>query len=166
MQRLLLLFAILLTPWVAPGETLTVKPGDNLDIALYKARQMRERKPAEAVEIIFSGGVYRLPGPLHLGPEDSGTAIAPLRLLAARGAQVVLSGGQPVTRFEVLPDGSRHVVFSGVPGRIYRIQSSETMSSSESWADRMTVQADEDGSFGMTDALPLPGKRFYRAVFP
>jgi hypothetical protein len=73
---------------------------------------------------------------------------------------------QEAEALEVLPDGSRHVVFTGVPGRIYRIQSSETMSSSESWADRTTVQADEDGSFGMTDALPLPGKRFYRAVYP
>jgi hypothetical protein len=73
---------------------------------------------------------------------------------------------QEAEAFEVLPDGSRDVVFSGVPGRIYRIQSSETMSSSESWTDRKTVQADEDGSFSMIDTLPLPGKRFYRAVYP
>jgi len=73
---------------------------------------------------------------------------------------------QKAEDLEVLSNGSRRVVFTGVPGRIYRIQSSETMSSSESWTDRKTVQADEDGSFEMIDALPLPGKRFYRAVYP
>ena len=31
---------------------------------------------------------------------------------------------------------------------------------------RATVQADEDGSFDLTDTLPLPAARFYRAVFP
>ncbi|MES2920167.1 MAG: family 78 glycoside hydrolase catalytic domain [Verrucomicrobiota bacterium] len=64
------------------------------------------------------------------------------------------------------PDGSRHVKFSGVPGRIYRIQSSESMDGSEAWTTRATLQADEDGSFEIIDALPLPGARFYRAVFP
>jgi hypothetical protein len=73
---------------------------------------------------------------------------------------------QEAEALEVLPDGSRRVVFSGVPGRIYRIQSSETMGGPESWTDRKNVQADEDGSFEMADALPLPGKRFYRAVYP
>jgi len=67
---------------------------------------------------------------------------------------------------ELLPDGGRRVVFNGVPGRVYRIQSSETMSGSESWMDRKTVQADDDGSFELVDTLPLPGKRFYRAVYP
>jgi hypothetical protein len=28
------------------------------------------------------------------------------------------------------------------------------------------IQAEEDGSFVMTDTLPLPVARFYRAVFP
>jgi alpha-L-rhamnosidase len=73
---------------------------------------------------------------------------------------------QTAENLEELPDGGRRVVFSGVPGRIYRIQSSETMSSSGDWLDRKTVQADEDGSFEMVDTLPLPGKRFYRAIYP
>lgn len=73
---------------------------------------------------------------------------------------------QEAQSFETLPDGSRRVVFLGVPGRIYRIQSSETMSDPAGWTDREAVQADEDGSFQLIDTLPLPGKRFYRAVFP
>lgn len=64
-----------------------------------------------------------------------------------------------------LPDGSQHVIFSGVPGRIYRIQSSDEMGSG-SWVDRSSEQAEEDGSFDFIDTVPLPGKRFYRAVFP
>ena len=81
----------------------------------------------------------------------------------------IIPAGAPVQKpepIENLPDGSRRVVFSGVPGRIYRIQSSETMTEPVGWTDRETVQADENGSFEMTDTLPLPGKRFYRAVFP
>ena len=73
---------------------------------------------------------------------------------------------QEARSIEKLPDGSQRVAFSGVPGRIYRIQSSETMADPVSWTDRETIQADEDGSFELIDTLPLPGKRFYRAVFP
>ncbi len=64
-----------------------------------------------------------------------------------------------------LPDGSQHVVFSGVAGRIYRVQSSDEMGSG-SWVDRSSEQAEEDGSFEFVDSVPLPGRRFYRAVFP
>ena len=67
---------------------------------------------------------------------------------------------------QLLPDGSRRVTFTGVPGRIYRIESSESMDGSQAWTTRSNVQADEDGSFEIIDALPLPGARFYRAVFP
>ncbi len=73
---------------------------------------------------------------------------------------------QEAESWDALPDGSRRIVFSGVPGRIYRIQSSETMGDPESWTDRETVQADENGRFELIDTIPLPGKRFYRAVFP
>jgi alpha-L-rhamnosidase len=73
---------------------------------------------------------------------------------------------QEARSIEKLPDGSQRVVFSGVPGRIYRIQSSETMADPVAWTDRETIQADEDGSFELIDTRPLPGKRFYRAVFP
>ncbi|MCW1925171.1 family 78 glycoside hydrolase catalytic domain [Luteolibacter arcticus] len=73
---------------------------------------------------------------------------------------------QKVESFGSLVDGSRRVAFIGIPGRIYRVQSSETMSDPESWADRETIQADEEGRFELIDSVPLPEKRFYRAIFP
>lgn len=103
MRRLLLLFALLLAPWLAPAGTLNVKPGDNLFEALVKARQMRAKEPTEPVSIVFSGGVYSWP--LSLGPEDSGTALSPLRLVAARGERVVFSARRQIYGFKVLPDG-------------------------------------------------------------
>ncbi|MES2439461.1 MAG: family 78 glycoside hydrolase catalytic domain [Verrucomicrobiota bacterium] len=63
-------------------------------------------------------------------------------------------------------DESREVLFKGVSGRIYRIQSSETLGPESTWSTRATVQAEEDGGFKFTDHLPLPSARFYRAVFP
>ncbi|MEI7909693.1 MAG: family 78 glycoside hydrolase catalytic domain [Verrucomicrobiota bacterium] len=65
------------------------------------------------------------------------------------------------------PDGSRQVRFAGVAGRIYRIQSSESMADAAAWTTRATVAAAAtDGSFSFTDTQPLPTARFYRAVFP
>ncbi|WP_052572861.1 family 78 glycoside hydrolase catalytic domain [Haloferula sp. BvORR071] len=62
------------------------------------------------------------------------------------------------------PDGSQRVVFSGVAGRIYRIESTESMSNA--WIERASIQAESNGGFEFIDTLPLPDKRFYRAVFP
>ncbi|MDB6079253.1 MAG: Alfa-L-rhamnosidase [Akkermansiaceae bacterium] len=81
----------------------------------------------------------------------------------------IIPAGAPVqtaVSITALPDRSLQVVFSGVPGRIYRIQSSETMDGEAAWTTRATVQAGEDGRFEMTDAAALPAARFYRAVFP
>jgi len=66
----------------------------------------------------------------------------------------------------IQPDGSRQVLFSGVAGRIYRIQSGEALANPAAWTTRATVQAADDGSFGFTDPQPLPAARFYRAIFP
>ena len=73
---------------------------------------------------------------------------------------------QQALSIQTQPDGSREVRFGGVPGRIYRIQSCESPDGSGAWMTRATVQAGEDGGFGMTDAHPPPAARFYRAVFP
>ena len=82
----------------------------------------------------------------------------------------VIPADAPVQEAESItkqPDGSQRVVFSGVPGRIYRIQSSDELGSGAGgWVDRGSKQAEEDGRFEFVDAVPLPGKRFYRAVFP
>lgn len=71
----------------------------------------------QAVEVRVAPGVYELRQPLVLGPEDSGTAAAPVRWLAQPGA--VLRGGprvrhwRPVTDAAILarlPEESRETV--------------------------------------------------------
>ena len=73
---------------------------------------------------------------------------------------------QQALSIQLQPDGSNHVVFGGVAGRIYRIQSSDVLDDPAAWTTRATVVAAADGSFSLHDAPPLPAARFYRAVFP
>ncbi|RYG44141.1 hypothetical protein EON79_15530 [bacterium] len=70
------------------------------------------------------------------------------------------------TSVEVRSDGAVEVWFSGFPGRVYRIESSDTLEGPPSWLERTAIPAGEDGSFLFVDPAPLPEKRFYRAGFP
>ncbi|KRV48309.1 acyltransferase [Wenjunlia vitaminophila] len=47
-----------------------------------------------AVQVVVRGGTYHLPRTLTFGPQDSGTAAAPVSYTAAPGEKVVLSGGR------------------------------------------------------------------------
>ena len=61
---------------------------------LVRARDAaRIEKTKGAVTIWLHGGTYWLPAPLRLGPEDSGTAEAPVVYRAAAGEDVWLNGG-------------------------------------------------------------------------
>ncbi len=120
---------------------------------------------------VIDGWIHYTPQPGNEGPDSFTYSVRD----AAGGIRSftvnvgIIPADAPVQEaesFDVLPDGSRRIVFSGIPGRIYRIQSSETMSDPESWADRKTIQADESGHFELIDTIPLPGKRFYRVIFP
>ncbi len=82
--------------------------GDGLDgplATLEAARQrIRELKakgplPAGGAEVVLRGGTYYLSKTFRLGPEDSGTAEAPVTYRAAEGEKVCLVGGRPVTGF-------------------------------------------------------------------
>jgi parallel beta-helix repeat protein len=53
--------------------------------------------PAGPVSVQLRGGTYYLAEPLVLGPEDSGTAAAPLVIEAYPGEQAVLSAGRRIT---------------------------------------------------------------------
>jgi alpha-L-rhamnosidase len=120
---------------------------------------------------VIDGWIHYTPQPGNEGP-DSFTYSVRDAQGGIRSFTVnvgIIPGDAPVQEAESIearPDGSRRVVFSGVSGRIYRIQSSETMAEPVGWIDRKSAQADEDGRFELIDTLPLPGKRFYRAVFP
>lgn len=62
-------------------------------------------------------------------------------------------------------DGSVDVVFAGIPGRSYQIQTSETLLPG-SWVTRATVVADPQGKLPYHDSPPLPPTRFYRTLQP
>ena len=68
-----------------------------------------------------------------------------------------------IVSFKLLGDGSAETVFGGIPGRTYRVQSSDDLLI---WTDRASVAADGLGRLIFTDPPPLPPGRYYRTVFP
>ena len=62
--------------------------------------------PAGGVTVLVHGGVHRLPAPLVLGPQDSGTANCPITYAAAPGECPVLSGGRVIKGLRKSADGS------------------------------------------------------------
>lgn len=79
---------------------------------LQRARDaIREMKgarglPTGGVRVVIHGGVHRLNEPLALGPEDSGTAEAPIVYAGAPGERPVLSGGRVISGLRQNADGS------------------------------------------------------------
>jgi hypothetical protein len=77
---------------------------------LARARDAaRTAKAKGAVTIWLHGGTYWLPSPLTLGPEDSGTAQAPIVYRAIAGEDVWLNGGVelPASKFAPVGGGTR-----------------------------------------------------------
>lgn len=67
---------------------------------LERARdEARLRKADGPVTIFVREGVYSLPRTLQLGPQDSGTADAPIVWRSYPGESVTLSGGAPISGF-------------------------------------------------------------------
>lgn len=67
--------------------------------ALQRAREMRRLQVSgidDGIHIILKEGTYYLYEPLHLRPEDSGTAESPTTISAEEGGKVTISGGMPV----------------------------------------------------------------------
>ncbi|QNN21981.1 right-handed parallel beta-helix repeat-containing protein [Planctomycetales bacterium ZRK34] len=94
--------------YVAPG-------GDDANAGTYfspfatlaRARQAAAKADAtdKPVTVILRGGVYQLAEPIVFGPEDSGTPESPITYRAASGEKPVLSGGRPITGWQVGDDG-------------------------------------------------------------
>lgn len=88
-----------------PGSR--AKPFATLTRARDAVRQLKASgSQAEALSVTVHGGTYRLETSLVLGPEDSGTASAPVVWEAAPGEEVRLSGGIAVVsnRFQPLTE--------------------------------------------------------------
>ncbi len=60
--------------------------------------------PADGVEVILRGGVHPLSAPVAFGPEDSGTATAPVVYRANPGEKAVVTGGKTLTGFTPVSD--------------------------------------------------------------
>ena len=88
---------------------LTSPSADRTDgpvVSLRRARdRVRELRAAEGgrrdepVRVVVADGTYLVDEPLILGPEDGGTAAAPVSYEAAAGARPVISGGRRITGF-------------------------------------------------------------------
>jgi len=84
-----------------PNKARTDGPLASLNGARDTLRKLRAAgQLKEAVRVIVANGRYTLTEPLVLGPEDSGTAQAPVSFEAAKGARPVFSGGRIIGGFE------------------------------------------------------------------
>ena len=66
--------------------------------AQQAARMARAEHPAEGVTVTFQAGTYELSAPLEFTPADSGaSATQPVLYRAEPGAEVIVSGGRPIS---------------------------------------------------------------------
>lgn len=96
----------------SPGSTSA--PVRTLGRARDLARAARSAKPDEPVRVLLGNGVYEQDAPLEFGPQDSGTATAPVSYEAAPGASPVISGGKRITGWRVGADGRWRVIIPEV----------------------------------------------------
>jgi hypothetical protein len=73
------------------------EPFASVPYALQRTRQDASDLP---VTILIREGVYRLPEPIELSPEDSGTPGAPVTIAAYPGEAPVLSGGTSISGWQ------------------------------------------------------------------
>lgn len=74
------------------------------------------------------------------------------------------ASAQNIIRIETLPDGSRRILFAGVPGYTYRIEASGNLTL---WTPLASRTAPANGLFDYLDPdAPLFPIRYYRSVWP
>lgn len=71
-----------------------------------RALRRRDGGIRRHVTVRIAGGVYRLDGPVVLGPEDGGSERHPLVYAAAEGERPIFSGGRPITGWRRGTDGT------------------------------------------------------------
>ena len=82
------------------------QPLATLQGARDRVRQMRAQASLNGpVNVVFADGEYSVTEPVVFGPEDSGTADAPVSYVAAKGAKPVFFGGKRLPKFDVGADG-------------------------------------------------------------
>lgn len=87
----------------APDATKGDGPFATLERARDEVRRLRkEGKAAEGVTVLVHSGLYELERTLAFGPDDSGTAAAPVVFRAAPGEKPVVIGGRRINGFRPL----------------------------------------------------------------
>jgi len=91
----------------APAADGTGGPFATIARAQEAVRDLKAAEPdrARPITVALRGGLYCLEAPLGFGPEDGGTAEAPVIYTAYPGEEPVISGGVPLTGWEVGADG-------------------------------------------------------------
>ncbi|MBI3922301.1 MAG: right-handed parallel beta-helix repeat-containing protein, partial [Armatimonadetes bacterium] len=79
-----------------PNGSRTAGPLATLTGAREAIRKLKATGLSEPVQVMISGGPYRLTSPLVLQPQDSGTAECPVTYCAAPGSRPVISGGRVI----------------------------------------------------------------------
>jgi hypothetical protein len=82
-----------------------------------RALKAAKKVPPGGVRVLIHNGTYRLAEPLALGPEDSGTAAAPVVYAAAPGAKPIISAGRVITGLKRNADGSWSTMIPAAAGR-------------------------------------------------
>jgi hypothetical protein len=82
--------------------------------ARTRVRALRQGGVRGRIDVVFAAGTYHMDAPLELTPEDSGTADGPTSWRATDGAEVVLSGGRPISgRWTMGAGGIWHTDLAG-----------------------------------------------------
>ncbi len=125
----------------APGTS--ERPFATLHRAQQAVREARTLQPDRGAVVTVRAGRYELTQPLEFGPQDSGaSADQPVRYQAEAGADVVLSGGTRLTRWEADP---------ATPGL---------------WRTRIATPSDEAPASWRFEQLWVNGRRAIRARTP
>jgi len=81
-----------------------------------RAAKQAKKLPADGARVLIHNGIYRLNGPLTLGPADSGTAAGPIVYAAAPGAKPIISAGRVITGLHKSADGSYSTMIPAAAG--------------------------------------------------
>ncbi len=100
------LLTALACPGAARGErVIEISPTGEFGSLAAARDEIRRSGVSGPVRVVVGDGVYPITEAVIFGPEDSGSAEAPITYEAAPGSRPVISGGRPVTGFQPQPDG-------------------------------------------------------------
>jgi hypothetical protein len=102
-----------------PAGDGTDGPVASLQRAKLRVAELRRQQPERDRPVLVSvrGGAYYLDEPLQFGPEDSGTEKSPTIYKAFANESPVLSGGVPITDWQITQAGHWRTTLDEVPSR-------------------------------------------------